>query len=151
MVRIAIMGSRVITAFIPRDRVSLTSGWRAHRQEWHGGQEFFVSRWSLPSTVILSAAEESQCRLRWLIPLTGRFISCFDWRNCVVSGALISMSFLEDQPSPRRCPIPFPTLLNTTIYENFLGSSCHPHTSCVLIALRLHIPKMILPQIGRYR
>lgn len=49
MIQITMKGNGVITAFIPQDSVSLTSGWRALRQE------FLVSRRSLPFTVILSA------------------------------------------------------------------------------------------------
>ena len=107
MIQITMKGNGVITAFIPQDTVSLTLGWRALRQE------FLVSRRSLPFTVILSATIPGKANAHFGDLSASPVVSFPGFTGRIVSGTRISTSFLEDQPSPRCRPIPFPTLLNT--------------------------------------
>ena len=130
MIQITMKGNGVITAFIPQDSVSLTLGWRALRQE------FLVSRRSLPFTVILSAT------------MPRKVNADFGDLSTPVIRFPVLTGRIELVRHPLRINLPhavaqflFPLYSTPTICENFLGSSYHPHTSCVFHCFKASHPK----------
>ena len=141
MVRIAVKGNGVVTVFVPQDNVSLTSGWRALRQE------FLVSRRSLPFTVILSATILREANAGFG-NLSASPVISFPF----FTGGIVLFLAHELARHSLRINLPhivaqflFPLYSTPTICENFLGSSYYPHTSCVSHYFKASHPKIILP------
>ena len=137
MIQITMKGNGVITAFIPQDSVSLTSGWRALRQE------FLVSRRSLPFTVILSATIPRKANADFG-GLSASPVVSFH----VFTGGIVLFLAHELVRHSSRINLPhavaqflFPLYSTPTICKNFLGSSYYPHTPCVSHCFKTSHPK----------
>ena len=137
MIQITMKGNEVITAFIPQDSVSLTSGWRALRQE------FLVSRRSLPFTVILSATIPRKANADF----GGLSASPVVSFHVFTGGIVLFLAHELARHSLRISPTPLPNSFSHSTQHQpsvriFSAPLTIPTHHAFLIASRIHIPKI---------